>query len=179
MRQFRLLCLGVLMSGLLVACVGPGAGNLGSAGKSEAIMGPYRVTWMKGPELTRQQDGLTPLMFMFAWASPAAGSGVTEADWQNEATRQGVDVFTLRTIMGPEVYKSGAGRLAICTIGAIDAGLCGRQLNLSVAQRAAMAQQALGASQSCRWVGFDPAYHAMVANAAGTASHMLHVRADC
>ena len=170
---------GLVVVGLLAACVGAGSGNMGSGGKSEAIVGPYRVTWMKGPELTRQNDGLTPLMFMFAWASPAGGSRVTQADWQREATLQGVDVYTLRTIMGPEVYNTANGRLAICTIGAIDQGLCGHQLNLSVAQRAAMAQQALGAAQTCRWVGFDPAYNARVSNAAGAASHMLHVRADC
>ncbi|WP_426034055.1 hypothetical protein [Cypionkella sp. TWP1-2-1b2] len=67
----------------------------------------------------------------------------------------------------------------ISTIGAIDAGLCGHQLNLSVAQPAAMAPQALAAAQSCHWVGFDPACLARVSNAAGAASHMLHVRADC
>lgn len=179
MRRLWMRALGLGALGLLAACVGAGSGNFGAGSKSEAIVGPYRVTWMKGPELTRQNDGLTPLMFMFAWASPADGSGVSEADWQREAALQGVDVYTVRTIMGPEVYNGKNGRLAICTIGAIDEGLCGHQLNLSVAQRAVMAQQALAAAPTCRWVGFDPAYNALVSNAAGAASHTLHVRADC
>lgn len=171
-----LLTLGAI--GLIAACDTPsGAG----ASRNQAVIGAYNVQWMQGPELGLSPgDTLTPLMFIFSVAGAGAASNVSESDWQREASLLGTDVFTLKNVIlaGP-VYLAANGRVASCTEAAINQGLCGPQLNLSVPERAAMAAQALAAGGGCRWVGFDPVYNQAVSNNAGAASQTLHVRADC
>jgi hypothetical protein len=169
----------LICSGLLGLSACDSAAPTSSIASQQTVINGFRVQWADGyqPPGT-PDDGLTPLMFTFASTTPVANT-ITEANWQREAARQGTDVYTLKSILGANVYMSDSGQVATCTAYAIENGACGGPLGLSETDRAAMAQQALAGSPDCRWVRFDPAYHAAIARAAGAGSFTLHVRAAC
>ena len=162
---------------LFTACGGPNTFQDSKFNGKETV-GDYSVVWGSFRN-TKRPDGLTPLVFTFTYTNTNISSNVTEQDWQREAQRFGVSVATIKQILGKEAYKTPDGRLAGCTIVAIDKGDCGRKINLSTAQRTAIAQNILAKNSLCNWVGFDPAYHQKLAYQLGAESHMLHVRANC
>jgi hypothetical protein len=173
MRTLTLSLVALIMA--LTACAPSGT----SKGiKGNAIVGDYNVNWV---ELGQSRSGnLTPLIFFFSWANPSQNNNITKADWDREAARLNVDLYTLRKVMlKGEVYKTKQGNLAGCTYMAIEKGLCGRKLGLSVAERASIAQDLLSRDASCKWVGFDAAYNASMSRRAGADNMSLHVKADC
>ncbi len=146
----------------------------------QAIAGGYKVSWGSLGRSGQAQRGLTPLAFFFIHANPSRSSNITESDWQREAQRLQTSVWTLKNvILKGNVYKTKNGNLAGCTYGAIQKGLCGKKLGLSVEQRAQIAQSVLARHKACRWVGFDPAYHARLSRQAGAANMSLHIQAKC
>ena len=170
-----------LILATLVAGCETSASRILSALGGETRYGKYDVKWDAIPALqNRVPDGLTPLIFIFSSTDPADSNGVTQADWERRAAQSGMTVSDLKNVVfGGEVYKGPDGELRVCTIAAIQKGLCGKKLGLSVGQRAKMAETILGQSTACRWVRFDPAYHRAAATNLGAQDFTLHVAADC
>lgn len=145
--------------------------------KGQAVVGKYAVGW---GELGKQPArGPKTLLFFFAWKDPTVSGGVSEADWQKEAARQKMSVADLKSIMGSDVYRSARGGVAICTMGAVKKGLCGKKLGLSEKARAEMAAAVLAKDGRCASTGFDPVYHRQVGAALGAIDDILVLRAEC
>lgn len=171
----------IISGALLLAACSSATGQPSRGPSGYATIGDYDIKWARGPEpLTAASDKLTPLMFLFFWAEPTGGTGVTEADWEQLALETDITVYILKKFFYVgEVYKTADGRIASCTQIAIGKGLCGRKLDLSVAQRAAMARRLIEANDDCSWVGLDTNYNTIQSYRAGAASASLHLRADC
>ncbi len=82
------------------------------------------------------------------------------------------------SFFGGSAYKGPDGELRMCIIAAIQKGFCATSFRLSVVERAKLAERALAADSRCRWLGFDPTYHSMVARTLGAEDFTLHVEAD-
>ena len=147
----------------------------------EEQIGDFRVKWRTVDTYEdRVTEGLTPLVFIFSSNVPQPDNGVTEDDWIKEAARLGMSVeMTKSTIHGGSAYKGPDGNLRTCTISAIQRGLCGRKLGLSIDQRTSMAKTLLDSSDKCQWVGFDARYNALASVQAGAEQFTLHVPAKC
>ena len=175
----------------VVASCGGTSGSDSNTTRGSTVIGDYKVGWFPVTGKTipvpatswPSESNPTHLAFSFTFAdnSSLKNPGVTEADWEREAKLIGATVAHVKEISfsGSRVYKQSNGRLAPCTFWAIDRGLCGKKMNLSVSQRVALAQKALATSPKCRWVKFDPSFNSIYSNALGAASYSLHVRADC
>lgn len=161
-----------------VAATSPGVTR--SAGGTGRI-GNYEVRWRSVPSLASQVPaGLTPLMFIYRSLQPAPANGVTERDWERAAAQHGMSVSDVKhAVFGGQAYKGPDGQLRVCTVYAIQKGLCGRRPGLSVSQRAAMAQRLLAAGGNCRWVGLDPRFNARIAGLNGAETFTLYLAADC
>lgn len=145
--------------------------------KGQAVAGDYVIAWSEmGKQPAR---GAKTLLFFFSWKDPAAAAGVSEADWAQEAKRQNVDVKTLKSVLGREVYRPARGGVAICTMGAVKQGLCGKKLGLSEKARAAMAAAVLAKDGRCAATGFDAVYHRQMAAALGAVDNIFVLRAEC
>ncbi len=163
----------------LTACVSSTGNDVSRAG-GEATLGGFNVRWSPIPALkSRVPTGHTPLIFTFTNLKPTYSKGVTEADWERRAQKTGMAVSDLKNFMGESAYKGPDGELRVCTYFAIQKGLCGKKLGLSVQKRAAMAQSVLAQSDRCQWIGFDPNYHRLNAHQLGAENATLHVAASC
>lgn len=154
----------------------PQAGHAGGR-RGQATVGDYRVGWGTMPRPAGERADV--LLFTFVWKDPVPSRGVSEADWAFEAQRQGTDVYTLKTIMGREVYRPARGGVAICTVSAIAKGLCGRKLGLSETKRAEIAASVLRVDGRCTAAPFDPAFNRRMSNAAGGVDQIVVLRAQC
>ncbi len=169
----KVVILGAFVVSLLAAAAPAQARGL----KGQAAVGAFQVGWgeygkqPKGPEKT--------LLFVFSHKDPSVASGVSEADWAQEAKRQMVDVATLKSVLGRDVYRPAQGGVAICTMGAVKKGLCGKKLGLSERARAEMAGAILAKDGRCAAQGFDAAYHRAMAQALGAVDNILVLRATC
>ena len=172
MRRMILACLLVGLSQAALADV---------RASGRATLGGAPVTWSTAnAKLARSMGVEAPLsLVMFTFSPMVTGSSVSEEQWAKEAARQGTDVATIKMILGPDVHVTKEGNLAMCTMVAIDEGLCGKARSLTVAQRAAAAQSILEQSRRCRWVGFDEGLNAVASRAAGAEAFTLWVAADC
>lgn len=175
-----------LKSGAVLMCVLGlvGCGSTyggGSKAQGKAQIDGYSVSWGAISALKdRVPQGLTPLMFRYSSLGGAPSNGVTQQDWEREAQKWGMGVSDLKsTVFGGSAYKGPDGALRVCTISAIQRGLCGKKLGLSVARRVAYAERIITQSGQCRWVGFDPSYNARTARSLGAEDFSLHVAADC
>ncbi|MCT4553540.1 MAG: hypothetical protein N4A53_02535 [Pelagimonas sp.] len=127
-------------------------------------------------------DGLTTLLFTFGAIDPTANyNGVTDADYEREAKRLGFTVQFLKHYhYGGNPYLGPKGDLRTCTILAQRKGLCrGPNKVKSLNDRIALAKQALEQDDKCRWTGFNPSFHHVMAYRAGAEEHTLWVKADC
>ena len=160
-----------------------GCGSSGHGAKlgGNAVSGNYNVKWGAFPQMqARVSKGLTPLFFSFSAMDPVDSNGVTQADWERRAARTGMSVSDLKAVVfGGSAYKGPDGELRVCTISAIQRGLCGKKLGLSVEQRAEIAKSIIDQSSVCRWVGFDPGYNRLTSYQLGAEEFTLHVAADC
>lgn len=145
--------------------------------RGQATVGDYLVGWLTMPRPAGERADV--LLFTFVWKDPVPSRGVSEADWAFEAQRQGTDVFTLKQIMGREVYRPARGGVAICTASAVAKGLCGRKLGLSEAKRAEIAASVLRVDGRCTAAPFDPAFNRRMSNAAGAVDQIVVLRAKC
>lgn len=154
----------------------PQAGHAGGR-RGQASVGDYLVSWITMPRPAGERADV--LLFTFVWKDPVPSRGGSEADWAFEAQRQGTDVYTLKTIMGREVYRPARGGVAICTVSAIAKGLCGRKLGLSETKRAEIAASVLRVDGRCTAAPFDPAFNRRMSNAAGGVDQIVVLRAKC
>ncbi|MDD9731994.1 hypothetical protein PVW46_18975 [Mameliella sp. AT18] len=161
----------------LAAC--GGGTNTGVRPEGQAELGEYSISWRQMRSDSGPREA-TPLFFVFGWndAVKAKLGYAKEADFEREAKILGVSVQLVKSLNGREAYVNRNGRVAQCTYIAIQNGLCGKRLNLSVSQRAALARKALEQHDRCRWIGFDPAYNAQ-RSVAGAQDATLWVKADC
>ncbi len=170
----------MLASALFLTSCGTTSGSSPKLG-GDAKIDNYSVRWSAVPALrNRVPQGQTPLIFQFSSLGPSSGNGVTEQDWEREAKKRGMSVGDVKSVLfGGSAYKGPDGELRVCTISAIQRGLCGQSLGLSIAERAAYAQRILAQNSKCRWTGFDPNYHALTAFNLGAEDFTLHVAAEC
>lgn len=169
----------------LLACLlalllaGPALAEIRASGK--AMAGGTPVSWMTlNSKMARSAGVGRPLsLILFTFETKVKSAAVSEAQWAAEAARQGVDIATLKMILGRSVYVNKAGHLASCTMSAIEKGFCGEFSSLSVENRAQIARSILEQSGKCRWTGFDPDLHNRLAQQNGAASSTLWVAADC
>ncbi|MBM1310567.1 hypothetical protein JQT66_10345 [Sulfitobacter mediterraneus] len=170
----------VLVSALFLTNCGATSGSSSKLG-GDAKVDNYSVRWSAVPALqNRVQQGQTPLVFQFSSLGPSSSNGVTEQDWEREAKKRGMGVSDVKSVLfGGSAYKGPDGELRVCTISAIQRGLCGKKLGLSIAKRAEYAQRILAQNGKCRWTGFDPNYHARTAFSLGAEDFTLHVAAEC
>lgn len=146
----------------------------------QTVIGEFQVKWDYLPILKdKVAEKLTPLIFTYSSDAPKYNNGISNQDWINEAERLGTDVSTAKVIYGNDAYIGENGKFAICTIGAIQNGLCGKKLGLSIEQRADMAMQMLDESAVCDWIGFDNDHHTLHAYKFGASEFTLHVIANC
>ncbi|MGD9919667.1 MAG: hypothetical protein AB7U46_16805 [Paenirhodobacter sp.] len=145
--------------------------------RGRATVGDYLVNWGTMPRPAGERADV--LLFTFGWKTGSASTGVSEADWAFEARRQGTDVYTLKTIMGRDVYRPARGGVAVCTMSAVAQGLCGRKLGLSEAERAGIAASVLRADGRCTAAPFDPAFNRRMSNALGAVDQIVVLRATC
>ena len=160
---------------------GCGPSGHGSKPGGNAVSGNYSVKWGAFRQMqSRVPKGLTPLFFSFNATGATDANGVTQADWERRAARSGMSVSDLKTVVfGGSAYKGPDGELRVCTISAIQRGLCGKKLGLSVEQRAEIAKSIINQSSVCRWVGFDPGYNRLTSYQLGAEDFTLHVAVDC
>ncbi|WP_323716000.1 hypothetical protein [Paracoccus aminovorans] len=167
---------GSLVVLLTLAACGSGGTSMSLRPVGVTQIGDQRVSFSR--VTSKDENGLTPLFFSFVSTKPRR-NGVTEANWQAEAARQGLSVDEVKSNFGDNVYAGKWGGVAPCTVGAIREGLCGERNFLPLMKRAELAKQALQAGNGCRWTGFDPAYHASMSGPLGAGETTLWVKADC
>ncbi|MEM8577277.1 MAG: hypothetical protein AAGF60_05460 [Pseudomonadota bacterium] len=124
-------------------------------------------------------DGLTPLLFTFSQTERRRRNGVTDAEFAQEAARRGISVETLSISMADDPYIGPDGQMRVCTIRAIQRGLCRGPKPLSVAERVRIAERVLEGDPNCTWAGFDPAYNRQMSRSAGAAQYTLWLAAAC
>ncbi|MFY0596747.1 MAG: hypothetical protein JXQ85_09975 [Cognatishimia sp.] len=164
---------------MLMACMSSTGGDASKL-KGGATIDGFNVGWGAIPYLASSApQGHTPLIFTFTSLTSSYGKGVTEADWERRAKKTGMAVSDLKNLMGESAYKGPDGELRVCTIHAIQRGLCGKKLGLSVQKRADLARRALALSDRCQWVDFNAAYHTQAAYRLGAVDETLHVTAVC
>ncbi len=166
---------------LLIACLAATPVLAETKASGKAMAGDTAVSWVAmNSKIARSAGVARPLsLILFSFDPQARGASVGEAAWAAEAARHGVSVATLKQILGPSVYVTREGRLASCTMGAIEKGLCGDHNSLSVESRAKIAKAVLDQSGKCRWTGFDAGLHSRLAQQNGAASATRWVAADC
>lgn len=169
--------LACLLAGFL-AC-GPVAA--GSAFSGKAVAGDVAVSWMTVTGSVARSSGIAPSLSLIAFVFECGGTGNTvgEEKWAAEAARHGVDVRTLKIMLGNSVYVTSDGELATCTLAATRKGLCGGGSDLTLDRRISIAQSILEQSGKCRWTGFDTQLQDRIVSRAGGDSVMLWIAADC
>lgn len=169
--------LACLLAGFL-AC-GPAAA--GSAFSGKAVAGDVGVSWMTVTGSVARASGIAPSLSLiaFAFEPKISGATVSEEKWAAEAARHGVDVRTLKIMLGNSVYMTRDGKLATCTSAAIQKGLCGGRADITRDRRISIARSVLDQSGTCRWTGFDAQLHDRIVSSAGGDSFTLWIAADC
>lgn len=146
-----------------------------------AKLGGQDVAWSTVDKSIAKSAGVErPLsLILFNFPMQLATKPVSEAQWEKEAKRQGVDVSTLKVMLGTSVYVTKNGTLASCTMNAISKGLCGKARTLPLESRVEAARSILEQSGKCKWVGFDTNVHKTMATLTGAEEVTLWVAADC
>ncbi|UZD89753.1 hypothetical protein [Cognatishimia activa] len=164
---------------VLAACVSSPSGSVSKLRGTANVEG-YNVSWgALQKSIAKVPNGKTPLIFTFKSLTPTYSKGVTEADWERRAAQTGMAVSDVKTFLGESAYKGPDGELRVCTIHAIQRGLCGKKLGLSIQKRVDFAKRTLALSDRCEWVGFDTGYHSQTAYRFGAVDETLHVAAVC
>ena len=165
----------------LAGSLAGGAALAERVASGKAMAGDIAVSWTEmNSKVSRSAGVAKPAsLVLFAFEAKIKGAAVSEDTRAAEAARHGVDVATLKIMLGRSVYVNKAGHLASCTMSAIEKGYCGTYNSLTVESRAKIARSILEKSGKCRWTGFDENLHNRLAQQNGAASATLWVAADC
>lgn len=170
----------LFLSLVIVLISGCGTTRKQSLFSGQDNVGDFEVSWDHVPVFDeRVADGLTPLIFNFFSTLPENKTRLSETEWAEVASELGWQVSITKVAYGKDAYFGPDGKLRKCTIFAVQKGLCGQKLGLSIEQRVQMAKQLLETSEECEWVSFDGAYHARAAFDLGAQDFTLHVPAKC